>query len=171
MSAVPAHAPRPPRPAVPRPGGTAPQRATGSAQRAPAPGQRGGNRASEVKPRLEVVRAPVHTRTRVPFVSLCMSILGLALLASLLLNTTMAQSSYHQHALMIEMSSLNRSIQESQAALDTAASPRQLAKSATRLGMVQAPDIAFLSIEKAKVLGNPKPAEPPLTPNEAEGGQ
>jgi len=103
----------------------------------------------------------VHTRTRVPFVSLCMGILGVALLASLLLNTTMAQASYRQHALTNEMASLTRSIQESQAALDTAASPKQLARAAKKLGMVQAPDIAFLSIEDAKVLGNPKPAQLP----------
>ena len=148
MSAVPAHAPRPPRPTVPRPGAAPARRA---ATTAPAP------RRSD--PRLHVVRAPVHTRTRVPFVSLCMTILGLALLASLLLNTTMAQTSYHQHSLTSELATLNRSIQESQAALDTAASPRELARAARRLGMVQAPDIAFLSIEKAKVLGNPKPAQ------------
>ena len=97
-----------------------------------------------------------------------MSILGLALLASLLLNTTMAQTSYHQHGLGIELSNLTRSIQESQAALDTAASPRELARSAKKLGMVQAPDIAFLSIERSKVLGNPKPAVDPTT---AEPGQ
>jgi len=90
-----------------------------------------------------------------------MGILGVALLASLLLNTTMAQASYRQHALTNEMASLTRSIQESQAALDTAASPKQLARAAKKLGMVQAPDIAFLSIEDAKVLGNPKPAQLP----------
>lgn len=142
MSAVPSHAPRP----APRP--------------SPAP-QRAARPAPNDSARLRLVRAPVHTRTRVPFVSLCMSILGLALLASLLLNTTMAQASYRQHELTTELASLTRSIQESQAALDTAASPKQLARAAKKLGMVQAPDIAFLSIEDAKVLGNPKPAQGP----------
>jgi len=88
-----------------------------------------------------------------------MGILGLALLASLLLNTTMAQVSYREHALSIELSELTRSIQESEAALERAASPRHLARAARRLGMVQAPDISFLSLEKGKVLGNPTAAK------------
>jgi len=97
-----------------------------------------------------------------------MGILGVALLASLLLNTTMAQASYRQHELTNELTGLSRSIQESQAALDTAASPKQLARAAKKLGMVPAPDIAFLSIQKAKVLGTPKAADaPPTTPTKA----
>jgi len=140
MSAVPSHVAR----------STAP-----APRRSPAP--------APARPRLRLVRAPVHTRTRVPFVSLCMSILGVALLASLLLNTTMAQVSYRQHELTNELTALERSIQESQATLEFAASPKQLARAAKKLGMVPAPDIAFLSLEKTKVLGNPKAAEGPTT--------
>ncbi len=152
MSAVPSYAPRP----APHPA-TAPQRSP-----RPSPSRTASPRTTAPETaRLRLVRAPVHTRTRVPFVSLCMGILGVALLASLLLNTTMAQASYRQHELTNEMASLTRSIQESQAALDTAASPKHLARAAKKLGMVQAPDIAFLSIEDAKVLGNPKPAASP----------
>lgn len=169
MSAVPAHAPRPQRPVAPARPAPAPARAPGGRAR-PAPARTPAAPAS--RPRLEVVRAPAHTRTRVPFVSLCMAILGLALLASLLLNTSMAQTSYQQHSLTIEQANLNRSIQEAQAALDTAASPRQLARAARRLGMVQSPDIAFLRLSDARVLGNPKPAAEPTTPDATgEGGR
>lgn len=156
MSAVPAHAPRPHKPPVP--GRTLPR----PARPAGAPGRPAPHRppAAAPRPRLQVVRAPAHTRTRVPFVSLCMTILGVALLASLLLNTSMAQTSYHQHELTIEHANLTRSIQEAQTALDTAASPRQLARAARRLGMVQAPDIAFLRLADARILGNPRPAGP-----------
>ena len=153
MSAVPSHAPRP-----------APATA-----RAARPAAR-PTRAPAAPPRLRLVRAPVHTRTRVPFVSLCMGILGIALLASLLLNTTMAQASYRQHELTIELTGLTRSIQESQTALEFAASPKQLARAAKKLGMVPAPDIAFLSLEKGKVLGNPTAAESPQS-EAAEAGQ
>jgi len=144
MSAVPSHLPKP---------APVPARVARPAQR-PA-------RTPAATPRLRLVRAPVHTRTRVPFVSLCMGILGVALLASLLLNTTMAQASYRQHELTNELTTLTSSIQETQAALEVAASPKQLARAAKKLGMVPAPDIAFLSIEKSKVLGNPTAAQSP----------
>jgi hypothetical protein len=111
------------------------------------------------RPRLLLVRAPAHERTRVPFVLLCMAILASALLGALLLNTSMARGAYEAHDLEVRLASLARDEQSLSTAKDAKASPAQLAASATALGMVPAPGLAFLRLSDGAVLGKPAVAK------------
>jgi hypothetical protein len=124
---------------------------------APAPGRSGGARLS-AGPRLRVVRAPEHARTRVPFVLLCITIFVGSLLGALVLNTTMAGAAYEKHAMQIELARLARTEQALRTSLDEEASPPQLAASARALGLVQAPPSAYLRLSDGAVLGTPTPA-------------
>jgi len=110
-------------------------------------------------PRLKLVRAPLTTRTRVPFVLLCIAILVGALLGALILNTSMARGSYQAHDLQIRLAELARTDQDLNTRLLANKAPGQLAASARALKMVPAPELAFLRLSDGAVLGAPTPAK------------
>ncbi len=112
----------------------------------------------EPRPRLKVVRAPVHARTRAPFVILCMAILASALLGALVLNTSMAQGEYERYALQTRLAQSAQAQQQMRSQLEAASAPAQLAASATALGMVPTASGAYLRLADGAVLGNPVPA-------------
>lgn len=127
---------------------------------APAPHARPGRPAPQApaRPRLHVVRAPAHARTRTPFVVLCMGVLAASLLGTLLLNTAMAQGEYDRFALQTE---LTRAAQEEQRLAGEQArleSPAQIAEAAARKGMVPSTGGGYLRLSDGAVLGNPSPA-------------
>jgi hypothetical protein len=110
------------------------------------------------RPRLHVVRAPQHARTRTPFVVLCMGVLGASLLGTLLLNTGMAQGEYDRFALQTE---LTRAAQEEQRLTTEKAlleSPAQIARAAAAMGMVPSSGGGYLRLSDGAVLGDPTPA-------------
>jgi len=109
-------------------------------------------------PRLRVVRAPEHARTRVPFILACMAVLGGALLSALLLNTSMAASAYAKYDLSNELGRLNQDALGLTAELDAKASPTQLAAAATALGMVPTNGTGWLRLADGSVQGAPEPA-------------
>lgn len=115
----------------------------------PAPAQR---------PRLRVVRAPQQARTRVPFVFLCMAILGAALLSALLLNTSMASGAFERSSLTSSLGRLQQDQLDLVAQLDTRAAPASLAQSARGLGMVPANGTGWLRLADGSVQGAPAPA-------------
>lgn len=128
---------------------TAPDRSRTAPRPTPAP---------QAAPRLRVVRAPAHARTRVPFVVLCIVLLAASLLGALVLNTTMAQGEYERFALQTELA---RSAQEQQRLtedLERARSSPALARAATELGMVPAAGAGYLRLSDGAVLGDPKAA-------------
>ena len=114
----------------------------------------------EATPRLRVVRAPAHARTRVPFVLLCMAVLAGSLLAALVLNTAMAQGEYERQGLQGRLSDSTQSLQAIDAQLERATSPEALAAAARALGMVPVPASqgGYLRLSDGAVLGNPTPA-------------
>jgi len=120
---------------------------------APAP-----ERARFEAPRLRLVRAPQHARTRVPFVLLCIAILVSALLGALVLNTSMARGAYQAHDLQIALAQEARTEQDLTAQLLAHKAPAALAASARALGMVPASGLAFLRLSDGAVLGSPTPA-------------
>ncbi|WP_024288716.1 hypothetical protein [Cellulomonas sp. KRMCY2] len=117
-----------------------------------------GRPAPAARPRLQVVRAPAHARTRVPFVLLCMSVLAASLLGALLLNTSMAQGEYERFALQTRLAQSAQSQQRISAQLDLAGSPAQLAAAARALGMEPSAGAGYLRLSDGAVLGNPVPA-------------
>lgn len=110
------------------------------------------------RPRLRVVRAPAQARTRVPFVLMCMGVLVTALLAALVLNTSMAQGEYERYALQTRLAQSAQAQQEMRTELELAAAPTQLASAAGALGMVPTNSGGYLRLADGVVLGNPVPA-------------
>ena len=133
MSAQPLRSGAPVAPAAPRP--------------APAP-----------RPRLRVVRAPQQARTRVPFVFLCMAILGAALLSALLLNTSMAGGAFERSSLTSRLGRLQQDQLDLVAQLDARSAPASLAQAAGGLGMVPANGTGWLRLSDGSVQGAPAPA-------------
>ena len=120
-------------------------------RRAPAP-------AVAPRPRLLVVLAPAHARTRVPFVVLCMAVLVASLLGALVLNTSMAQVEYERFALHTRLAQSAQAQQDMRSQLEQAAAPAQLAAAASALGMVPTTTGGYLRLADGAVLGNPAPA-------------
>ena len=100
--------------------------------------------------RLDAVRAPLQATSGVPFMVLCALVLVGALLAALLLNTTMARGSYEMSRLQREVGLVAQDVQEVQAELRSAES--SLAEEANRLGMVPAEDMTMLSVTEGEVV-------------------
>jgi hypothetical protein len=115
----------------------------------PAPG------TQDAPPRLRLVRAPQQARTRVPFVLMCMAVLGAALLSALLLNTSMADGAYEKYKLSNELGRLQQDEKDLVAALDEQSSPAHLADAARGLGMVPAGGTGWLRLSDGSVQGAP----------------
>lgn len=128
------------------------------ARTAPRPAPRPTPEPAAPQPRLRVVRAPAHARTRVPFVVLCMAILVSALLGALVLNTSMAQGEYERYALQTRLAQSAQAEQQMLSQLEESAAPAQLAAAAAALGMVPTTTGGYLRLADGAVLGNPVPA-------------
>lgn len=114
-------------------------------------------RPQEQPGRIRLVSAPATSRSRVPFILLCIGILATALVGVLLLNTTMAHGAYEQRELQREISRLAQEEQALLAEIDVESSPRALAAHAERLGMVQDPTPAFVRLADGTVIGDVSP--------------
>ncbi|MBD8079200.1 hypothetical protein [Cellulosimicrobium arenosum] len=101
--------------------------------------------------RLELVRAPLQARSRVPFLVVCMSVLGTALLLALVLNTSMARGSYEMSDLRREMGRVAEDTQSLQSAVREAEAA--LPDRARALGMVEAEDPAMVRLSDGAVVG------------------
>ncbi len=110
------------------------------------------------EPRLRLVRAPQQARARVPFVLLCMGVLGAALLSALLLTTQTAQLAFRSYDLSSELSRLQQDQKDLTARMDAASSPEQLAAAARALGMVPADGTGWIRLSDGTVSGDPQPA-------------
>ena len=113
---------------------------------------------SRATPRLRLVRAPLQTRTRVPFVLFCIAVLVGALLGALVLNTSMARGAYQAQALQSELAAQARTEQDLNTQLLGHEATGALAASARALGMVPSPPPAFLRLSDGAVRGPPPPA-------------
>lgn len=101
--------------------------------------------------RFDVVRAPLQATSGVPFLVLCALILAGALLAALLLNTSMARGSYEAAALQREVGQVAQDVQAKQAELRAA--ENSLADRARAMGMVPAEDPTMISVGSRSVVG------------------
>ena len=111
------------------------------------------SRPSEAVPRLRLVQAPVHARSRVPFVLTCIAILGAALLGTLVLNTAMADGSYEAQRIKRELAVQAQLTDRYRADLDALTSPQALAAQATALGMVQVANPGILRLSDQSIFG------------------
>lgn len=124
------------------------RRAPARPRRAPLTALPGG--AGDSGRRLDVVRAPLQSASGVPFYVLCASILAAALLAALLLNTTMARGSYEMARLQKEVGQVAQDVQERQAELRAAEA--SLDERARQMGMVPAENPTMISVATGKVV-------------------
>lgn len=106
------------------------------------------------RPVLEVVAAPTPVRSLVPYVMLLVSILLAAMVGALVLNTSMAQTSFDIQSRQVELQQLQQRAASLQAQVDTAGSPAALQTAATALGMVPADDIGHLSLAERTILSD-----------------
>jgi outer membrane murein-binding lipoprotein Lpp len=132
----------------------------------PAPARRpsltalpGGAADRSARSRLEAVRAPLQVRSRVPFLILCMSILGFALLGALVLNTTMAKGSYQISDLRTEAGVLEQDTQALTSQLQAAKT--SLPDRARALGMVESDAPTMLRLADGTIVGAPEAGSAP----------
>ncbi|MBO0607483.1 hypothetical protein [Myceligenerans salitolerans] len=105
--------------------------------------------------RFDAVRAPLHARSKVPFLVLCATILLGALVTALVLNTTLARGSYEMARLQSDVGRTAQDVQGLQE--DIAQAEANLADTARSYGMVPAENPIMLSVETGKVVqGNDK---------------
>jgi outer membrane murein-binding lipoprotein Lpp len=137
----------------------APDRSTTSARprRAPLTALPGG--AGERGRRLDVVRAPLQSASGIPFYVLCAAILAGALLAALLLNTTMARGSYEMARLQKEVGQVAQDVQDVEAQLRAAEA--SLPERARQMGMVPAENPTMISVATGEVVAAPQGEQQP----------
>jgi hypothetical protein len=121
-------------------------------------------------PRLRVVPAG-HARTRVRLVLLCVALLTGGLVLLLLLNISLSRGAYELYRGQAQLSRLQELRQATEEDLLAQQAPQELATRARHLGMVPAPNVAFLRLNDGRVLGTvtaaprptPAPARTPAT--------
>lgn len=100
--------------------------------------------------RLDAVRAPLHAKSRVPFLVLCATLMIGSLVAVLVLNTTLARGSYEMSKLQSEVAQTAQDVQGLQEGLSAAET--NLDDKARSLGMIPAENPTMVSIETGKVV-------------------
>lgn len=106
------------------------------------------------RPRLEVVRSPEPGRSVVPFFIGCVVLLLGALVAALILNTSMAVAAYQIHDMKIELNQLRETGADLSERADYLASPISLREMAGDLGMVPAEGTIYISVGSESILGS-----------------
>jgi hypothetical protein len=114
------------------------------------------------------------------FLLAMLATLVMSLLATLLINTALAEGSYERGQLVTESTVLADRQESLTSELSQLRAPAALAQRALTLGMVPAQSAAFVSLERGRVLGVAEAAtgekpftvitEPTLTPAKAKGG-
>lgn len=108
-------------------------------------------------PRLRAVSAPVGARSRAGLVVGCLSLLAVGLVGLLMLNLNLEAGAFKRQRQQIELEKLveqREALTEELAALEA---PQELAVRAAQLGMVQAPNAAFVRTSDGRVFGVPSP--------------
>jgi hypothetical protein len=105
--------------------------------------------------RLTVVPRRRTRASRMPFVALVSMVLLGGVVGLLLFNTSMQQASFAATALEGQATTLSARQQALEMDLDRLRNPQRIAAAATRLGMVQAGNPAFLELGSGRVTGEP----------------
>jgi len=124
------------------------------------PAARPVGRSVSVPPRLRVVPAR-RGRSRVRLALSCVGMLALGLVLLLLLNISLSRGAYELYRGQAQLNLLQEQRQATQEDLLVQQAPQRLAARARKLGMVPAPNVAFVRLDDGKVLGVPKPATRP----------
>ena len=136
-----------------------------STARAPRPGFR-PQPPRPAGPRLRVVSAPRHTRSRAGLVAACVALLVLGLVGLLLLNVNLERGTYDLRDQASRAEQLREQKQRLEMELRAQQSPDNLERRARGLGMVDAPPSPVF-LQGSKTLGVPTPAPTPPRPTVA----
>lgn len=117
------------------------------------------------KARLTVVPRRRTRASRMPFVALVSMVLLGGVVGLLLFNTSMQQASFAATALEAQATTLTARQQALEMDLDRLRNPQRVATEATRLGMVQAGNPAFLELGSGRIVGSPSTGGAPLRIN------
>lgn len=121
-------------------------------------GARALSRPDRTTPRLRVVTGAPLRQSGAAFGVVCAILLAAGLMALLVLNTGLAQSSFTLQKLQSSSDQLTDTQAALTQALDVSQSPSNLAARAVGMGMVPAQSAAFLRLSDGKVIGVAKPA-------------
>ena len=108
-------------------------------------------------PRLRVVAAPEHARSRAGVVVASVGLLVAGLVTVLLVQMSLERGAYALQREQSQSRVLAEQQQALQEQLERLQAPQNLAKKAAQYGMVPAPNPAFLRASDGKVLGVPAP--------------
>jgi hypothetical protein len=114
-------------------------------------------------PRLRVV-APTTHRSATGLALLCVGLLGGGLLVLLLLNISIGKGAYALTRLQSQQRQLVENRQALAEEVEAVSAPQKLAATAQKLGMVPAPNAAFVQVPTGKVEGTPAIATAPRKP-------
>ena len=135
-----------------------------TAARATRPAARPSARTLLPGRRLRVVSASASVRSRAGLVVVCLALLAAGLFALLLINISLGHGSYEMYKLQAEQKQLADQRDALSEQIADAQAPQQLAQQAAALGMVPAPQVAFLHLRNGAVSGAAVPASPAPTP-------
>lgn len=138
---------------------TAPRPADRSAAPRGSSGRRSGSRpAPAAAPRLTLVTRPQPRSSSVPFALLCTLIIGATLMAVLLLNISMSQTSYELSTLQSSSAALSEQKQALQERNEQLGTTQELRQRAAELGMVPAGQPAYIDLATGTIIGEAQPA-------------
>jgi hypothetical protein len=138
---------------------------TATAARTTRPASRAAPRARSTAPSLRVVTPPSRARA---FDALALAtVLGLALglLTLLMVNISLGNGVYRVAELKAQATQLSEQRQSLREGLEAQQAPQELARRARTLGMVPAPNAAFVRLQDGRVLGTPTSAPAPVVPS------
>ncbi len=145
---------------------TTPRTTTPPTARATAPA-RAPQRPAQPRPappRLRVVVAPRHTRSRAGLVVVCVGLLVVGLVGLLLLNVSLERGTYDLRDQMLRAEQLREKKQALDIELRRLSAPQHLDRKARELCLVDAPPNNVFLV-KGKRVGVPKPAPTPSPPS------
>jgi hypothetical protein len=106
---------------------------------------------------LQAVAEPAARLAQFPFLLVLIGIFGIGMAGLLMLNTTLQSQAFESRTLNRQVTELAYDQADLENQLDALASPQELARRASALGMRPNPFPAFLVLPSGKVVGKPTP--------------
>jgi hypothetical protein len=115
-----------------------------------------GGRALRDRGRLKPVPPPPAKMARIPFIAVLIALFGVGMAGLLMLNTTLQNQAFEGRSLTRQANELIYSQSELESEISRRASPQELARRASALGMRPNPYPVFMEMPSGKVIGDPK---------------
>ena len=117
---------------------------------------------------LRLVRRLPRESGRLPFALLVIFLVAAGLVGLLLVNTSLQSGAFEAGRLQQSNQLLSEQQGDLERQVQQLASPSEVTRRASALGMVPNPNPGFLRLSDGKVLGDPQPAVKPATPKPAD---